>query len=333
MTARLSFLLGGLLLLLSFWGIWTADGEAKETTVQESGDLTTVLLVGVDEAGSNTDMLMLCTFDRREGSVKLIQIPRDTYYRTEQSEGKINRIYRSVASKKGEKYAAEALVQAVEEAVGQRINGYLLFGVQEVERVVDLIGGVTLTLPTDLVYFDSAEGKERCIAAGRHTLSGKEALAFVRHRKGYTEGDLGRLDAQMRFWAGLFDELPSLANIDGFLAIYKEILPNLLTNLKDKDIIDIIMAYFKNRRSISVEMMRLPGEACLCDGVWYYVLYRAATEKALAYAFGRESVIFDLSERFTASTRSTIKNIADYPDGDFRVYSAKDAKEKRILQN
>ena len=92
--------LGCLLTLFAFFCIWSDAGEATEAAVGDHEDVSTILLAGVDEAGSNTDMMMLCTFHKRSGSVKLVQIPRDTYYRTELGEGKINRVYRSVASKK-----------------------------------------------------------------------------------------------------------------------------------------------------------------------------------------------------------------------------------------
>lgn len=332
-TVLLPCFLGSLLVLLAFFCIWSEKGEAKEAAVRDTADITTVLLAGVDEAGNNTDMLMLCTFHRRNGSVKLIQIPRDTYYRTEKGEGKINRVYRISSAKNGKNVAAESLVKVLEKATGHTIDGYVVFGAAQVARVVDLLGGVTVNLPSDVVYYNSKLGKEQCITAGRHTLSGEEALAFVRHRKSYTEGDLGRLDAQMRFWASVFEALPSFSGLDSFLTIYKEILPNLLTNLEDKDIIDIIMAYFKNRNTLSVEMMRLPGEACYLDGIWYYVLHRAATEKMLAYAWGTDSLSFDTDGHFTSSVKETVKNIANVSDASFRVYSPKEANEKKILHH
>lgn len=323
--------LGCLLVLLSFTILLRAEPSNRQAmTGKGENAYKTVLLAGVDEAGENTDMLMLCTLDKEKGSLSILQIPRDTYYRTPNDSGKINRIYHSNSSKHGKKRAAEALAEEIAAALGVKIDGFVIFDEKTVESTVSLLGGVTVKVPHDISWYDSASGETKIITRGVQRLNGKEAVAFVRHRKSYAEGDLGRLDAQMRFVSGVMRALPNVKKIDALVTIYQEILPNLLTNLMEKDIMEVMIAYFKNRKDFSVQLMRLPGEACYDGGRWYYVSYREATERMLREIFfGGAS--FDVEGRFTDLSREAINNIYTCPQKGYRVYTPSEADDKNIL--
>ena len=260
-----------------------------------------------------------------------MQIPRDTYYRTENGTGKINRIYRVFSAKYGKKRAAEMMSEEIEKSFGVLLDGYLVFDTQTVSSVVDIVGGVPVNVPTDFTYFDPKTGEERKMLAGERILSGEEAVAFVRHRKSYAEGDLGRLDAQMRFLSGFFSVLPSFKNIKTILTLYQKILPNLLTNLTEKDIMEVMIAYLKNRSSHSAFMMRLPGEPCYTDGAWYYAPYREATEAMLQGEFGL-SGSFDDARRFTDSASEVLSNIYYSPGRSYRTYTPEEIANKKVLR-
>lgn len=289
-----------------------------------------VLVVGVDDAGENTDVLLLCTQNLDSGALKILQIPRDTLYRTGNGTGKINRIFRYNSLKYGRKKAAEMLSEEISGALGVAVDAYLLFDGKTVKEFVDLIGGVTVDVPFSFTYTDSETGESRTLAAGEKSLSGEEALAFVRHRASYAEGDLGRLDAQMRFLSGVCEGVPRLKKWNRLLAVYQKILPNLLTNLREKDIIELMMAYLKAGRSVSVSFLRLPGEAAYTNGVWYYVLHRAATEKMLATELGAD-IPFDDKARFVDPETEAVRNVYFYPVTDYRVHTPSDVKTGRII--
>ncbi|MBE6656215.1 MAG: LytR family transcriptional regulator [Ruminococcaceae bacterium] len=324
--------IGALLLSLAvFAQLFLYDDAETQVTASGIDSYKTILLAGVDEAGENTDMLMLCTVDKENGSVRFLQIPRDTFYKTDKGIGKINRIYRSNLSKYGKKRAAEELTKEMENALSVSVDGYVVFDIQTVKSFVDTVGGVPVNVPHVISYFDGNAGVERTIPAGERILNGEEAVAFVRHRKSYAEGDLGRLDAQLRFLSGVATIAPSLKKIDCIVGIYQKILPNLLTNLTEKDIMEVMMAYLKNRNSYTVTFMRLPGEACYTNGTWYYVLYRGATEAMLKEQFGA-SVPFDNERRFTDTKRVALSNIYFTKDTIYRVYTPDEVANKRILR-
>ena len=320
-----------LTVLAAFFLIVGSEPVNRQAMTEKNSDpYKTVLLAGVDDAGENTDMLLLCSFDKDKGSLHVMQIPRDTYFRTQDGTGKINRLFRSYTSKYGKKHAAEMFSDTISQALGVEIDGYVIFGGKTVEELVDLLGGVSVNVPLAFSYYDKETGKEKRIDAGINTLRGAEALAFVRHRKSYTEGDIGRLDAQMRFLSGMTQALPRFKKLSTLMTIYQEILPNLLTNLKEKDIMEVMMAYFKKRKDFSVRLSRLPGEACYADGHWYYVLSRVAAERLLSDAFGAD-VPFDTKKRFTDERKEAIKNIYTHSDTSYRIYTPEEAGDKKVL--
>ncbi len=321
-----------LLSLFVFAQLWQGEsGGGAQVSGKGRSSTKTVLLAGVDEAGENTDMLMLCSLDTEAGRVRLLQIPRDTYYRTEKGTGKINRVYRSYVSKYGKKRAAEMLSEEIVAALGIPVDGYAVLNTQTVSAVVDILGGVPVDVPKAFSYFDTKTGRECTVPKGERLLNGEEAVAFVRHRKGYAEGDLGRLDAQMRFLSGVFSVLPSLKKIDRAMALYQKIMPNLLTNLTEKDIIEFMMAYFKNRPTYSVSLLRLPGEACYTDGAWYYVLYREATEAMLEGEYGLLRP-FDEERRFTDTQTEALSNVYFSSGRAYRSYTPEEIASKKILR-
>ena len=337
MTKRRIFLwfptLGAcLLVFLVFLQLWQGDGDmGAQANSKGASGFKTILLAGVDAAGENTDMLMLCTLDKATGKVSFMQIPRDTFYRMENSKGKINRIYRSFVSKYGRKHAAEELSKELGSAFGVCVDGCVIFDTKTVSSVVDTVGGVPVNIPNDFTYFDAETGIEKKLSVGEHVLNGEEAVAFLRHRKSYAEGDLGRLDAQMRFFSGLFSVLPSSKNMSTILVLYQKILPNLLTNLTEKDIMEIMIAYLKNRSSYSVSLMRLPGEACYTDGAWYYVPYRGATEAMLQSEHGLAGR-FDDGRRFTDASSEVLSNIYFFSDKAYRTYTPEEIANKKVLR-
>lgn len=327
-------ILGALVLTGSVFLFLLSHGEEhSDQTIARGEDRQVYLIAGVDEAGANTDALMLLSVSTDSGRMHLMQIPRDTYYKTDNGEGKINRLYRTYLSKYGTKGAADALTAEISRAFGIPIDGYAVTDIGTLGSLVDILGGVTVNVPFSMVFFDPKSGTSITLEEGERHLTGDEAVLFVRHRASYTEGDLGRLDAQMRFLSGMLTALPNLKTPSQFHAIAEEILPNLLTNLSEKDIINLIMVYLRHRNTVSVEMMRLPGEAVRgAHGASYYVVSRAAAERMLLTRFGAESP-FDASCRFTRDDREAFMNIYRNPSTAFSTYTPSEAARIKILRS
>ncbi len=305
--------------------------EYPASASAEKRERTTVLLVGLDEVAENTDVMILASVTR-DGEISFMQIPRDTYLKDQVTVGKINRIYPSYIAKYGQKRGAEEFLSAISKAFSVQIDAYIVFEESSLAALVDSIGGVTVNAPTTITYVDK-EGKLRHIKEGIVTLNGESALAYVRHRSSYLEGDLGRLDAQLRFSASLIEALGKLEGFRDYWRLYQKNSGNLLTNLEERDIINLIKVYLSKKNELAIKMMRLPGEACRTEeGAWYFVLNRDAAGKMLsAYYDGAPPDVFDAAGRFYEKDRLIFSNIYGAKGVKMKVLTPSEASRVKVL--
>ena len=171
-----------------------------------------ILLLGVN--GNLTDTIMLASFDTDAKHVDLISIPRDTYYHRDgyngDGENKINAAYR-----KNPVNTAKAVSEIL---LGMPINYYAVIDYDGVETIVDSMGGVPMDIEFNMKYSDPYDDPPLVInlPKGHQVLDGKHAVQFLRYRKGYTEGDIGRVKAQQEFMKSAFKQclsfqLPKIA--------------------------------------------------------------------------------------------------------------------------
>ena len=151
-----------------------------------------VLVLGVNTG--LTDTIMLASFDPASKRVDIISIPRDTYYHREGyntlAENKINAAFR-----KDPTNTAKAVSDVL---LGMPINYYAVVEYDDIEKIVDYMGGVPIYIEKDMDYDDAYDKPPLHIhlKAGQQTLSGENSVKFLRYRHGYAEGDLGRVKAQ-----------------------------------------------------------------------------------------------------------------------------------------
>ncbi|WP_227019709.1 LCP family protein [Sinanaerobacter chloroacetimidivorans] len=171
-----------------------------------------ILLLGVNSG--LTDTIMVASFDMDAKHVDLISVPRDTYYHRDgyngEAENKLNAAYR-----KNPLNTAKAVSEIL---LGMPINYYAVIDYKGVEKIVDSMGGVPMEIPFTMKYNDPYDKPPLVIniPKGHQVLDGKKAVQFLRYRKGYTEGDIGRVKAQQEFMKSAFKqclsfELPKIA--------------------------------------------------------------------------------------------------------------------------
>jgi LCP family protein required for cell wall assembly len=209
--------LGILLLLILVWLVgvpayaWSQVGRVDATPAgQRPGDQPgqTFLLVGSDSregltkaerkrlgtgsaGGLRTDTIML-VYAPPGGKPALISIPRDSYLPIpKHGSNKINAAYAFGGP--------ELLAQTVEQNTGLRIDGYLEIGFGGFVNIIDALGGIEMCLPQAIKDRDS----HLDLPKGCQTLSGVNALGYVRMRKADPRGDLGRVERQREMLAAI----------------------------------------------------------------------------------------------------------------------------------
>lgn len=202
--------------------------EQKVETADEIGGLAeegSLLFVGVDEGGRADTIL---TYEMsEEGKATILSIPRDTITADGQ------RISTSLAQENGD----EKLIQTVSEITAQPVKDYVRMDLTAVEAVIDALGGVTFTVPRDMYYSDPYQDLFIDLKAGEQTLSGKDAVALLRYRKGYPEGDLKRIEVQQTFLLELFRQKCNPAYLKEIPAVMDAIGGHVTTNLIAEDVV------------------------------------------------------------------------------------------------
>ena len=167
----------------------------------------TVLCLGFDETRSNSDVIMLFHFDIINDKINIIQIPRDSFVPdfTNSETGKINSVYTL-----GDEnlIPIQRVVDAVRDTFGIPIDRYITSGCDDIVDMVDIIGGIPINLPEQVIY-----SYDKVLYPGEQVLNGEQAELFVRARKGYNEGDIGRVKAQRIFLAAAMEKALDLGPI------------------------------------------------------------------------------------------------------------------------
>ncbi|GHF63654.1 LCP family protein required for cell wall assembly [Amycolatopsis bartoniae] len=170
------------------------------------------------DGGDNTDTMILIHIPAGGGNAVAFSIPRDSYVQIAGGYGKhkINSAYtyaqvaaenslraQGVSGAQLNVQAAQAgaknAIQTVEQLTGLTVNHFASVNLVGFYDVSEAVGGVPVCLNT--AVHDSYSGAN--FPAGEQTISGAQALAFVRQRHGLPNGDLDRIRRQQAFMASM----------------------------------------------------------------------------------------------------------------------------------
>ncbi|CAM3634569.1 LCP family protein [Nocardiopsis rhodophaea] len=175
--------------------------------------------------GERPDTLAIAHISPEKKSATIVNLPRDSivqlpackktgdYPGSEPQQGMIN----SAMSYGG----VSCQWDTVEKATNIRIDHFVSLDFTGFKGMVDALGGVDMCIPHPI--HDPKAGNLE-LDAGEQTLTGEEALGYVRSRKGQGDGsDLMRIDRQQDFMAAMAqkvmsgDTLKSPSNLYSFL--------------------------------------------------------------------------------------------------------------------
>ncbi|MCR6483134.1 LCP family protein [Amycolatopsis sp. OK19-0408] len=171
-----------------------------------------------EDGGDTTDTMIVVHIPAGGAAATAISIPRDSYVDIAGGYGKhkINSAYSrgknaSMSGLRAEGLSgpqlevaanaagAKTAIQTVEKFTGLTINHYAAINLAGFDALSQAVGGVEVCLKAPV--HDTYSGAD--FAAGPQTLSGAQALAFVRQRHGLQNGDLDRIARQQAFLSGM----------------------------------------------------------------------------------------------------------------------------------
>jgi LCP family protein required for cell wall assembly len=157
----------------------------------------TILLLGTDVGGGNTDVIALIKVE--EGVTDVVQIPRDSYIEAETyGPIKINALYALGG--------IDAVKQEVSTHMGRSIQHYIVINLAAVRQLGDLLGGLEINVPKRMEYVDNSQGLNIDLQPGLQTLKGTDLEGFLRFRHDEA-GDIGRIERQQLALRALFSKL------------------------------------------------------------------------------------------------------------------------------
>lgn len=273
------------------------------------------LIVGMDDAWSGSDVIMLASLNIDEGSLRILQIPRDTYINRENSKNhKLNSVFASAiaeAHKSGQKdsqaiqTASRALVAFLQTNLGVPIDHYVTLRTGGLRAIVDAVGGVTVNVPRDIDYDDYSQNLHIHLKAGKQVLTGETAEQFVRFRSGYLTADYGRMDAQKLFLAALFRKVKSEFSLSAAISLASTCFKHVESDLGLVDLIPLVRGAMQVSEE-NVKMITLKGQSAKDEnGILCEVLSRTyaidlLTEYLLPRGGTAAELQFDPNGVFTA---------------------------------
>ena len=130
-----------------------------------------ILILGVDDVSSSTDVMMIAHVDEQKGTLSILQIPRDTYINKEvggyKNISKANSMYAASLSYfkntvgQGNNQARESALNDVTnqftDALGVKVDFYVLVDTDAFVYIVDKVGGIEYDVPMDMDYDDDVQ--------------------------------------------------------------------------------------------------------------------------------------------------------------------------------
>ncbi|MGW2516499.1 LCP family protein [Streptomyces sp. NPDC001617] len=238
-----------------FW----ADGKlhrdvdlSKVIDRPASGDGTNYLIVGSDSRaglsseqkkklhtgsaeGKRTDSMMILHVG--DSGDTLISLPRDSNVTIPSYKGSTSgKTYPATGrqTKLNAAYAEDGptlLVRTVEANMGLHIDHYVEIGFAGFANIVDAVGGVTIDI--DQGFKDKYSGAN--FKAGKQTLNGEQALAFVRTRHAFAASDLQRTKNQQKFLSALAHQVATPSTVLNPFKLYPTMGAGLDSLTVDKD--------------------------------------------------------------------------------------------------
>ncbi len=277
-------------------------GGVQEIPVGGDGGVTNILVLGRDREAGLTDVMMLMSLDADAHSLRILQIPRDTYADyTRENYKKLNGAYRKLGGK--------GLAEFLSRNLGAPVDRYVCVDLAVFGEIVDILGGVPINIPADMDYDDPDQDLHIHLDAGQQTLDGKQAEMFVRFRSGYVQADVGRMDAQKLFLAALASHIKKTMTIGRAVDLACKCFGKVKTDLSLRECISLARVLMDVEIE-DIHMSTLQGEAIKpkAGGAWYYILNREAARRQLSDAFG-DDVNFDPDRVFTDAGRTDYQNI------------------------
>jgi LCP family protein required for cell wall assembly len=263
-----------LLLVVVIGGGWLAQAYFLPGRTQN------ILLMGVDQDGVRTDVLVLAHINPSEKKVSLLSIPRDTLVDIDCTGIKVCVTPDKMAHAHAYGGGPALTIKTVEGFLGVKVDGYVKVNFDGFKGLVDGLGGVDLVIDKDMNYEDPYAKPPLTIhfkgkPEPQH-LDGKQALEYVRFRGSF--GDIYRIEHTKNF----FQAVATKARAAGAIKL-ATLAPNMMKYVDTNVDLQTAIKLAKVASAIDMKQIRMetiPGtDFTMPDGRWVWLADKEKTTK------------------------------------------------------
>lgn len=240
------------------------DLKADEGLLRAEDYVTNILLLGEeaiesDGARGRTDLIMIATLNEKEKSMKLTSLMRDTYVQIPgYKDNKINSAYALGG--------IELLYETIELNFDIQMDGYVLVGFDEFERIIDSLGGIDITLTkAEANWLNTSnyitELANRNLVEGENHMNGDQALGYCRIRQVGTGNkeydDFGRTSRQRTVLNAIISRYKEKSLLD-LIQIVNKLLPMVTTDITSDELTTYLEKAYKIGYS-EIQDFRIPA--------------------------------------------------------------------------
>lgn len=285
---------------------------SKENTSKEKPEFNlpfgprrqNILLLGVDSngadsdlwVGTRTDTMILLNVDPRSKTVNAISIPRDSKVYLPKGMGiqKINAAH-AIGG-------VEMTVKTVEDTLGVHIDKYVMFHDDAVRAIVGALGGVDIYVEKNMHYNDNAGNLHINFTKGKHKLTEKDAVEYLRFRHDAL-GDIGRTQRQQWFLRGLLSDLKKPETVAKLPKVISVASKYVKTDMSVYEMTQYA-ALAKSFDMDNIEIAMLPGGPNKQGYISYWILDPEKTQEVVDRLIYRRKVD-GVKDAYTASIMSS----------------------------
>ncbi len=279
-----------------------SDGSARKKTGYDAE---------LDSLDGLSDTIMLLRFDPQTQRTIILGIPRDTKIeRTGRGIEKIN----AVDHESGTAAAAKEVSKLLG---GVAIDRYIRVNNLGVAKLVDELGGVTVTVPKDIKYQDDSQHFYVNLKAGKQHLDGSKLLGLLRYRHD-ANGDIGRMQRQQMVVKALTEQAINPMTVARIPQLFSVIQSQVDTNLTVEELLAVGGFMMRTGKS-KMQMLMMPGDynGDGKHGTSYWLPDEKGIQNMMARYFDRGTLTLEQTK--AESLRINIQDTSYFPDATARL--------------
>lgn len=259
--------------------------DKANTPADKLNQPISILLIGLDDGDPDipdsprrSDTMLVASINPENKTVNLLSIPRDSRVMIPGHSGyeKINNAYFYGGT--------DLAVRTVTDFLHIPIQYYIAIEWQSFIKVVDILGGVNLTVEHNMNYDDPYENLSIHLSKGYQHLDGEKAGEYVRYRHDEL-GDIGRVERQQNFLKALNSQMLQSGTILKLPALMTTISKYVHTDMSLLTLAKVANV-MRDMKSDSLHTEMVPGDFATIDGISYWEPNMDKTQALMKDMFG-----------------------------------------------